>query len=137
MRYITRFEYPFSIRHLSDEDGGGYLIEFPDLPGCMADGATINEAINNGQDAIDIWIETAREMNRPIPKPGDWEKQSGKWVQRVPKSMHLRLVTKAQEEGVSLNTLVITMLSEALGVESTKAFHKALPQHKKQHYKRN
>lgn len=34
-------DYPFTIRHLSKEDGGGYLIEFPDLPGCMSDGETI------------------------------------------------------------------------------------------------
>lgn len=35
-----RFEYPFTIRALADNEGGGYLLEFPDLPGCMADGET-------------------------------------------------------------------------------------------------
>lgn len=108
-------DYPFTIRHLSKEDGGGYLIEFPDLPGCMSDGETIEEAILNGRDAIICWIDAAKEGNRIIPKPGELEKQSGKWVQRVPKSIHLRLVAKAEEEGVSLNTLVITLLAEALG----------------------
>src|SRR5579862_4753837 len=108
-------DYPFIIRHLSKEDGGGYLIEFPDLPGCMSDGETIDEAIENGNDAVICWINAAREAHRAIPKPGELEKQSGKWVQRVPKSIHLRLVAKAEEEGVSLNTLVITMLAEALG----------------------
>jgi antitoxin HicB len=121
---INTFEYPFSIRHLSKEDGGGYLIEFLDLPGCISDGKTINEAIEHGQDAVSIWIETAKEMKRPIPKPGKWESQSGKWVQRVPKSMHLRLVNKAREEHVSLNTLVIMFLSEALGSESRPIFSK-------------
>jgi antitoxin HicB len=53
--------YSFIIRHLSSEDGGGYLIEFPDLPGCMSDGETIDEAIANGQDAIKTWIEVAKE----------------------------------------------------------------------------
>lgn len=108
-------EYPFSIRQLSKEEGGGYLIEFPDLPGCMSDGKTIDEAIKNGHDAICAWIETANEISKPIPKPGQLENQSGKWVQRVPKSIHLRLVNRAKEEGVSLNTLVITMLAESLG----------------------
>jgi antitoxin HicB len=42
-------KYPFNIRQLSNEEGGGYLIEFPDLPGCMSDGETIDEAIANGQ----------------------------------------------------------------------------------------
>lgn len=107
-------EYPFIIRHLTNEDGGGYLIEFPDLPGCTSDGETINEAIKNGQDAIQAWVEAAKKMNRPIPAPGKLESQSGKWVQRVPKSIHLRLVNRAREEGVSLNTLVIMMLSESL-----------------------
>jgi antitoxin HicB len=108
-------DYPFTIRHLSKEEGGGYLIEFPDLAGCMSDGETIEEAIENGQDAINCWIKAAKAAGRSIPKPGELEKQSGKWVQRVPKSIHLRLVEKAEEEGVSLNTLVITMIAESLG----------------------
>jgi len=110
-------EYPFIIRHLSSEEGSGYLIEFPDLPGCMSDGETIDEAIENGQDAIQTWMTAAREMNKPIPNPGELESQSGKWVQRVPKSIHLRLVNRARDEGVSLNTLVIMMLSESLAGE--------------------
>jgi antitoxin HicB len=109
------FDYPFTIRHLSKDDGGGYLIEFPDLPGCMSDGETIEEAIVNGQDAVACWMDAAKEVGRAIPQPGELEKQSGKWVQRVPKSIHLRLVEKAEAEGVSLNTLVITIIAEALG----------------------
>lgn len=116
-------EYPFIIRQLSNEEGGGYLIEFPDLPGCMSDGETIDEAIENGKDAIKVWIEAAKEMNRPIPIPGELESQSGKWVQRVPKSIHLRLVNRAREEGVSLNTLVITMLSESLGAATAPKYN--------------
>ncbi|HTM63958.1 MAG TPA: type II toxin-antitoxin system HicB family antitoxin, partial [Gammaproteobacteria bacterium] len=110
---IDTCEYPFMMRHLSKEDGGGYLIEFPDLPGCMSDGDTPEEAIKNGQDAVKMWIETAKELKKPIPEPGELESQSGKWVQRVPKSIHLRLVTRAKEEGVSLNTLVIMLLAES------------------------
>lgn len=118
-------DYPFTIRHLSKEDGGGYLIEFPDLPGCMSDGETIAEAIANGHDAVMCWVSAAKEANRSIPKPGELEKQSGKWVQRVPKSIHLRLVEKAEEEGVSLNTLVITLLAEALGKNKSSRYTKS------------
>ena len=121
-------DYPFTIRHLSKKDGGGYFIEFPDLPGCMSDGETIAEAIQNGHDAITCWIDAAKKAGKPIPQPGELEKQSGKWVQRVPKSIHLRLVEKALEEGISLNTLVITMLAEALSRNSLS--------HKRDHYKR-
>jgi len=44
-------EYPFAIRSLSPEDGGGYLIEFPDVTNCISDGETPEEAIVNGKDA--------------------------------------------------------------------------------------
>lgn len=108
-------DYPFTIRHLSQEDGGGYLIEFPDLPGCMSDGETIPETIKNGEDALACWMAAAEASGRTIPEPGQLEQQSGKWVQRVPKSLHLRLVERAKAEQVSLNTLVISMLSESLG----------------------
>jgi antitoxin HicB len=111
-------DYPFLLRTLSKEEGGGYLIEYPDLPGCMSDGETVEEAINNGKEATQSWMEAALEEKREIPKPGSLEKQSGKWVQRVPKSVHLRLVEKAKEEGVSLNTLVITLIAESLGRSS-------------------
>jgi len=108
-------DYPFIIRHLSSEEGGGFFIEFPDLPGCISDGETIEEAIKNGIDAIACWMAAAKESGRTIPKPGQSEQQSGKWVQRVPKSVHSRLVEKAKDEGVSLNTLVVSMLAEGLG----------------------
>lgn len=117
-------DYPFTIRHLSKDDGGGYLIEFPDLPGCMSDGETIEEAIENGHDAVICWIDAAKKIGRSVPKPGEYENLSGKWVQRVPKSLHLRLVEKSQEEGVSLNTLVITIIAEALGkINHNKIIH--------------
>ena len=45
---MKEIEYRFTIRPLSTEEGSGYLIEFPDLPGCMSDGETIGEAIANG-----------------------------------------------------------------------------------------
>jgi antitoxin HicB len=50
--------YPFSIRELSEEEGGGFLIEFPDLHGCMSDGETIDEAIENGKDAVRCYLKT-------------------------------------------------------------------------------
>ncbi len=46
-----------------------FLVEVPELPGCMADGATYEEAAKNAQVVIAEWIETARELGRPIPEP--------------------------------------------------------------------
>ena len=66
---MNELGYPFFIRILTDDDGGGYLIEFPDLPGCISDGDTIDEAIANGRDAISCWIETAKQYGDEIPQP--------------------------------------------------------------------
>jgi antitoxin HicB len=112
------YKYAFEIQPLSVEDGGGYLITFPDLPGCMADGDTPQEAIKNGLDAVRSWLETAREFNDPIPEPG--ESNSGKFVTRVPKSLHARLIARAKREGVSMNALVTAYLAEALGKREAK-----------------
>lgn len=108
-------DYPFIIRELSKEDGGGVLIEFPDLPGCMSDGKTVEEAINNAVDAVQAWITVAKERDRPIPSPCNSQQMSGKWVQRVPKTLHAKLARQAEKENVSLNTLVVSLLSESLG----------------------
>ncbi len=54
----------------SDEDGR-YVVEVPELPGCMADGETYEEAIKNAQVVISEWIETARSLGREIPLPKD------------------------------------------------------------------
>lgn len=109
-------EFIPAFRALSDEDGGGYLVEYPDLPGCMADGDTLEQALEAGREAVSAWIETAKAEGRAIPEPGIPEAEfSGKWVQRVPKSLHAKLVARAKAEGVSLNTLVISCLAEAVG----------------------
>jgi antitoxin HicB len=113
-------DYRFTIRPLSEEEGGGYLIEFPDLPGCMSDGETIEEAIANGEDAKHCWIVAMREAGRLVPPPSadPDEGYSGKWQLRAPKSLHRRLAERAKREGVSLNTLAVTLLAEGLGERS-------------------
>ena len=56
------------IIYWSDEDEA-FIVEVPELPGCMADGATYQEALTNAELIIQEWVETARELGRPIPKP--------------------------------------------------------------------
>jgi len=106
-------EYPFIVRPLTEEEGEGYLIEFPDLPGCISDGATPEEAIQNGRDALKGFLRDIRAHGDRIPQPST--AMSGQWRQRVPRSLHARLVARAQHEGVSLNTLVTTLIAEGLG----------------------
>jgi predicted RNase H-like HicB family nuclease len=52
----------------SDEDGA-FVAEVPELPGCMAHGATQEAALGNAQDAVRLWIDTAKEFGDPIPEP--------------------------------------------------------------------
>jgi len=113
-----QIKYPFEVKHLSKAEGGGYLISFPDLPGCIADGETIDEAIKNGIDATNSWIATSKEFNDPIPEPAS-SLASGRFVQRLPKSLHARLVERAKQEGVSMNALVTAIIAESMGKKAT------------------
>lgn len=112
---MSNLQYPATIRPLSEVEGGGYMVEFPDLPGCTADGETIEEAVENAEDALTSWIKTAKEFNDPIPEPTLPTKFSGQWRLRIPKSLHAALVLRAKQEGVSLNTLAATLLAGSLG----------------------
>ena len=64
-----RLEYSIRIERLADGDGGGYLATVPDLPGCISDGETPEEALKNVQEAIASWLEAAREWKIDIPQP--------------------------------------------------------------------
>ena len=110
---MENLDYPFEMRRLTAEEGGGWLITFPDFPGLMADGESIEDAIADGKSALESIIAIYREDNRKLPVPG--ESQSGKFVQRLPKSLHARLAARAKQEGVSMNTLVIAFIAESLG----------------------
>lgn len=105
-------DYAVLVQPLPESEGGGYLATVPDLPGCMSDGATMREAIENLQGAIDSWVEAAEEQKRNVPEPGS---SLGQWRQRVPKSLHIALKELAQKEGVSLNALCVAFLAESVG----------------------
>ena len=64
-----KLEYAVRIERLAESDGGGYLATVPDLPGCMSDSETPEEALKNVQDAISSWIESAKEWKQDVPKP--------------------------------------------------------------------
>jgi predicted RNase H-like HicB family nuclease len=66
---MNRLEYPIVVEPLPMEEGGGFLATAPDLPGCMSDGETPEEAVTNIQDAILAWIEAARDLGHAVPKP--------------------------------------------------------------------
>lgn len=114
-------DYPFEIRPLSSEDGGGFLISFPDFAECISDGETVEEAIANGRDALKATIATLRAKKLPVPSPNGGGAASGKFVARVPKTVHAQLATRAKAEGVSLNALVLTFIAQGLGRKEAQA----------------
>lgn len=110
-------KYPVNIRPLSIEEGGGFLAEYPDLPGCMADGESIEEALSEGEDAVKAWIATAKAEGAEIPEPNRFRKYSGQFRARLPISLHAELAKRAEMEGVSLNTMAITLLAAGLAAK--------------------
>lgn len=105
--------YPIKVFY-SDEDRG-FIAVIPDLPGCSAFGETENEAIKQIKIAQELWVKTAKKEGRKIPRPSSEGTYSGRILARTPKSLHRILMEKAKEEGVSLNQLVVYLLSR--GVE--------------------
>ena len=113
MKHLT--DYPFEIKPLSSEEGGGFLISYPDFAECISDGETVGEAIANGADALQATIAALKANKLPVPQPGSGGVASGKFVARVPKTVHAQLTVRAKSEGVSLNALVLTFIAQGLG----------------------
>jgi antitoxin HicB len=93
-RYLDA--YQSTVRPLSKDEGGGYLLEYPDIPGCMSDGETVEEAIANGREALRDCIEVFRESGRKLPKPSV---EAAQWRQRLPRTLYLKLTKQAESEG--------------------------------------
>ena len=107
-----RFEdYAINIAPLPAGEGGGYLVTFPDLPGCIADGETIDDAVAEARDAFTAWAMAEMEDKSGLPVPKSY---SGQFVQRISKTLHMRLAKRAASEGVSLNQLAATLLARGL-----------------------
>lgn len=71
---ILAREYPFRVD--VDAEDGGYLVRFPDLPGCMTVSATLEDIPVMARDARDLWITSVYERGRPVPHPGDYNNES-------------------------------------------------------------
>ena len=111
--------YPFEIRPLAPEEGGGFLITYTDFSDCISDGETVDEAISNGREALEASIAALKAHKLPVPAPNSGGLASGRFVTRVPRSIHARLTTRARSEGVSLNSLVLAFIAQGLGTTSS------------------
>ena len=65
----TQNDYAILIEHLSQDDGGGYVATVPDLPGCMGDGETRDEALKDVLSAIKEWVDAAIFLGKFVPEP--------------------------------------------------------------------
>jgi len=92
---------------------GGMVVHVPELPGCISQGDNLEDAYKMIEDAKRVWIESALEDGAVIPEPAN-EDFSGKFVVRVPKSLHKILTEQAKEEGVSLNQYINYKLAKDL-----------------------
>lgn len=109
---------PYTIILRQDEDGD-VVARIDELPGCTTHGKNPSDALDNLREVQELWISERIESGQPVPEPTPEEVlPSGKWVQRVPKSLHKKLSGLAKTEGVSLNQLVTSMLAEAVGMKA-------------------
>lgn len=91
-----------------------YVAKVPELEHCHSHGTTPEEALNNAKEAIELWLETAREENVPIPEPTSRRKFSGRFVLRTSIDLHAKLAEEALRRGKSMNDLALEILDEGL-----------------------
>ena len=96
---------------VEDKDEGGFVVSFPDLPGCLSCGETIAAAVGNAMDAKKAWLEAALEEGIEIREPDSLEDYSGQFKLRIPKSLHKLLAEHSRREGISMNQYCVYLLS--------------------------
>jgi antitoxin HicB len=112
--YLTR---PYHIEVIYDDSGEapGWFARVAEFPGCMTQTRSAEELLPMIRDAMYSWIEIGLEDGQPIPEPFEDEAYSGKFVVRVPRSLHRQLAEAAERDNVSLNTFVTAALAKAIG----------------------
>jgi antitoxin HicB len=112
LEYYMKLPYTVEIVPYKD---GGFFARIKELEGCMTEADTLEEVLKLLEDAKRAWLETALEEDLEIPLPESMREEkeySGRILLRLPKSLHRKLAKAAKEEGVSLNTYIINLLSE-------------------------
>lgn len=104
-------KWPYRMEIVEDPEEGGFVISYPELPGCLTSGETLEDALRNGREAKKVWLEAAMESGMTIPKPGDLSEYSGQFKLRLPRSLHKSLAEHSKKEGISMNQYCIYLLS--------------------------
>jgi predicted RNase H-like HicB family nuclease len=106
-------DYPVLVTR--DPETKAFILEIPDWPGCVADGDSLEAAFRKLRDAQVTWVEDSIERGLDIPLPRPNEDFSGKFLLRLPRSLHRRLSELARQDDISLNAFVSTVLAEHIG----------------------
>ena len=96
---------------VEDKEEGGFVVSYPELPGCITCGETMESAITNAQDAKKSWLEAALEEGIEIHEPDSLEEYSGQFKLRIPRSLHGSLAEHSKREGISMNQYCVYLLS--------------------------
>jgi|GEM_PF-410941 len=107
--------YTIEVIRDNDPDNPGWVARVVELPGCITQADDFTELGEMIEDAMRSWITVAIEDDLPIPEPHSKENYSGKFLVRMPKTLHRRLVETADNEAVSLNQYVTTQLAQSVG----------------------
>ena len=111
---------PYRMEIVEDSDEGGFVASYPDLPGCISCGETVEAAAANAQDAKRAWLEAAMEDGIAIREPDSLDDYSGQFKLRIPKSLHRQLAEQSRREGISMNQYCLYLLSRNNALASRK-----------------
>ena len=103
---------PYRMELVEDPDEGGFVVSYPDLPGCITCGETVERAIATAQDAKKAWLVAALEEGIEIHEPDSLEEYSGQFKLRLPRSLHRSLAEHSQREGISMNQYCVYLLAK-------------------------
>jgi len=106
----------YSVKVQWDGDSEEYIASVPEFPYVTASGRTRRKALDDLHSALELAVASMDELGRALPEPRVYQQRSGQLRLRLPRSLHERLAEAADEEGVSLNQLIIALVSEAFGI---------------------
>lgn len=112
LKDYMKLPYNYIVQPIKDESGEYFYARVLELDGCQSTGDTFQEAYENLKEAMEGWIEAKLEAGFDVPLPVGYEDFSGKFIVRIPKSLHYKLSVEAEQEGVSLNQYALYKLSK-------------------------
>lgn len=103
---------PYPLEIIPDSDEGGFVGSYPDLPGCLTCGETMEDVVRNAEDAKRAWLTAALEEGLVIHEPNLPTAYSGQFKLRIPKSLHRSLAEHSRSEGISMNQYCLYLLAK-------------------------